>query len=55
MVATLTVAHGHTGVVVPRTGPALSDAALFGVAVLAVWLVRRALRRRFPPGPKARD
>ncbi|HEU0045749.1 hypothetical protein [Sphingomonas sp.] len=43
----LTVAHGHTGVVRPRTAPELSDLVLFAVAVLAVWFVRRALRRRF--------
>ena len=43
----LTVASGHTGVARPRTGPALSDFALFALAVIAVWLVRRALRRRF--------
>jgi hypothetical protein len=49
MLATLTVAHGHTGTAAPRTGPELSDLALFGAAVLAVWIVRRALRRRFTP------
>ena len=48
MYSSLTVAHGHTGVVAPRTGPELSDLALFAVAVAAVWFVRRALRRRFP-------
>lgn len=31
----------------PRTHPELSDVALFAMACLAVWLVRRALRRRF--------
>lgn len=49
MLPALTVAHGHTGVVAPRTGPELSDLALFAVAVAAVWLVRRALRKRFQP------
>ena len=43
------VASGHTGVPRVRTGPELSDLALFALAVLAVWFVRRALRRRFAP------
>jgi hypothetical protein len=30
-----------------RTAPELSDIALFGFACLALWFVRRALRRRF--------
>jgi hypothetical protein len=38
---------GHSGVAGVRTGPELSDVALFVMAVVAVWLVRRALRRRF--------
>lgn len=38
---------GHDGVIAPRTAPELSDIALFVVAVAAVWLARRALRRRF--------
>lgn len=42
-----TIASGHSGVAHVRTGPELSDLALFGVAVVAVALVRRALRRRF--------
>ncbi|WP_288457524.1 hypothetical protein [uncultured Sphingomonas sp.] len=37
---------GHDGHVAPATGPALSDVALFVMAALAVWLTRRALRRR---------
>ncbi|MBM6575883.1 hypothetical protein KCP91_05825 [Microvirga sp. SRT01] len=41
------VPSGHTGIVHPRTGPALSDIALFACACLGVWIVRRALRRRF--------
>ena len=45
----LTTASGHTGVVRHRYHPELSDLALFAVAVLAVWFVRRALRRRFTP------
>ncbi len=43
----LAVQSGHSGVVHPRTGPALSDIALFVVAAVGVWLVRRALRKRF--------
>lgn len=43
----LAVASGHTGVARVRTGPELSDVALFVVAALAVWFVRRALRARF--------
>ena len=39
--------NGHSGVAGVRTGPELSDVALFVMAVLAVWFVRRALRRRF--------
>ncbi|WEK43581.1 MAG: hypothetical protein P0Y64_01750 [Candidatus Sphingomonas colombiensis] len=41
----------HTGAVRPRTAPELSDIALFVVAILAVWLTRRALRRRMRKGP----
>lgn len=37
----------HSGVARPRTAPELSDVALFALAVAAVWLVRRGLRRRF--------
>lgn len=47
MPTTEQVASGHTGIAKVRTGPELSDLALFAVACLAVWLVRRALRRRF--------
>ena len=46
MIAFLSVASGHTGVPVPRTGPEPSDVALFLLAALALWLVRRSLRRR---------
>ncbi len=38
--------NGHTGTATPRTGPELSDIALFGVAALGVWFTRRALRAR---------
>ena len=37
---------GHDGVIAPRTAPEWSDIALFVFAVIAVWLARRALRRR---------
>ncbi|BCA62601.1 hypothetical protein HMP09_1835 [Sphingomonas sp. HMP9] len=43
----LAVQSGHSGIVHPRTGPELSDIALFVVAAVGVWLVRRALRTRF--------
>ena len=43
----LAVQSGHSGIVHPRTGPELSDIALFAVAVVGVWMVRRALRKRF--------
>ena len=45
--ALLSVAGGHSGTVHRRTGPEWSDIALFDVAALGLWLVRRALRRRF--------
>ncbi|WP_375380392.1 hypothetical protein [uncultured Sphingomonas sp.] len=58
----LAVASGHTGVARVRTGPEASDAALFLLAVLAVWFVRRRLRTRFrdrpdgrTPGRRSRD
>ncbi|MEG3084966.1 hypothetical protein U1707_15040 [Sphingomonas sp. PB2P12] len=43
----LAVQSGHSGIVHPRTGPELSDVALFVFAALGVWLVRRGLRKRF--------
>ncbi|WP_353205036.1 hypothetical protein [Sphingomonas sp.] len=42
----------HTGVPKIRTGPELSDIALFVIAALGVWFVRRALRARFAKRPK---
>jgi uncharacterized protein YneF (UPF0154 family) len=40
----------------PRTGPEASDIALFAVAAIGVWLVRRALRKRFlKRPPRAKD
>ncbi|MDB5709748.1 MAG: hypothetical protein JWL96_1818 [Sphingomonas bacterium] len=49
----MAVTPAHTGVPKIRTGPELSDIALFVIAVLGVWLVRRALRARFAKRPKA--
>lgn len=49
------VASGHSGAARVRTGPELSDLALFVVAVLAIWFVRRALRRRFAAKARAQD
>lgn len=54
MIALLSVAGGHSGVVHPRSGPEWSDIALFVVAAVGVWLVRRALRRRFARRPSDR-
>ena len=45
--AAAAVESGHSGIVHPRTGPALSDIALFVCAAVGVWLARRALRARF--------
>lgn len=42
-----TASAAHTGVPVARTGPAASDIALFAMAAIGVFLVRRALRKRF--------
>ena len=52
----LSVQSGHTGVVHARTSPEASDIALFGFAAIGVWLVRRALRKRFAKSkPAAKD
>ena len=48
----LSVTPAHTGVPKVRTGPELSDIALFGLAVAGVYLVRRAMRARFAKPPK---
>ncbi|MES2055875.1 MAG: hypothetical protein V4564_08060 [Pseudomonadota bacterium] len=37
----------HTGVPKIRTGPELSDIALFVMAAIGVYCVRRAMRARF--------
>jgi len=42
----LALASGHTGVATPRTGPELSDIALFVMAALGIWFTRRHLRKR---------
>jgi hypothetical protein len=43
----LAVTPAHTGVPKIRTGPELSDIALFVMAAIGVFVVRRALRARF--------
>ena len=48
----LAVTPAHTGVPKVRTGPELSDIALFVMAAAGVWLVRRAMRARFAKRPK---
>jgi hypothetical protein len=48
----LAVTPAHTGVPRVRTGPELSDIALFVIAVAGVYLVRRAMRARFAKPPK---
>lgn len=45
------LAAPHSGVPKVRTGPELSDIALFVVAAIGVFLVRRALRKRFMKRP----
>lgn len=46
MIPMILLASGHAGVATPRTAPEASDIALFAMAVGAMWLTRRALRRR---------
>jgi len=45
----------HSGAVHERTGPELSDIALFVLAVAAVAVARIALRRRFAKRRDKRD
>ena len=45
----------HSGVPKIRTGPELSDIALFVLAALGVWFVRRALRARFTKRDTPKD
>lgn len=47
LLATPALAAPHSGIVKARTSPELSDVALFVLAVLGVWFVRRAMRARF--------
>ena len=42
-----TAVFAHSGVVSARTSPEWSDIALFAMACIGVFLVRRALRARF--------
>ena len=37
----------HSGIIKTRSMPEASDIALFVMAVLGVWIVRRAMRSRF--------
>ncbi|MES1973937.1 MAG: hypothetical protein V4472_15880 [Pseudomonadota bacterium] len=48
----LAVTPAHTGVPKIRTGPELSDIALFVMAAAGVWIVRRAMRARFAKRPR---
>ncbi|PTS78150.1 hypothetical protein DBR17_12815 [Sphingomonas sp. HMWF008] len=49
------LAAPHSGVPKIRTGPELSDIALFVMAALGVWFVRRALRARFTKRDTPKD
>ena len=51
----VTAVTAHSGIAHPRTAPELSDIALFVMAAAGVWLVRRALRRRFAKARAAKD
>lgn len=42
----MTPTNGHSGIVRVRTHPELSDIGLFVLAIAAIWLLRRAMRRR---------
>lgn len=55
LIAALSVAGGHSGTVHRKSAPELSDLALFVVAGVGVWLVRRALRRRFADAAAKKD
>jgi hypothetical protein len=46
-VPSFAMAPVHTGVAKIRTGPELSDIALFVMACAGVWLARRAMRAKF--------
>lgn len=51
LLATPALAAPHSGMPKIRTGPELSDIALFAMAALGVFIVRRALRKRFLKRP----
>jgi hypothetical protein len=55
LLATPALAAPHTGVIKVRTGPELSDIALFVMAAFGVWLVRRAMRARFAKRDAPKD
>ena len=55
LIAGPALAAPHSGVVKVRTGPELSDIALFVMAALGVWLVRRAMRNRFAKRDTPKD
>lgn len=48
-------AFAHSGIPTVRTGPEPSDIALFVVAALGIWLVRRAIRARFAKRDRPQD
>ncbi|MDQ2877993.1 MAG: PEP-CTERM sorting domain-containing protein [Pseudomonadota bacterium] len=52
LIAAPAFAAPHSGHPTPRTGPEPSDIALFVLACIGVWLVRRAMRARFAKRPK---
>ncbi len=51
----IATAEAHSGVVRERTHPELYDVATFALAVVAVIIVRRALRARFAKRRKTND
>ncbi len=52
LLSTPAFAGAHSGVAGSRSMPELSDIALFVVAALGIWFVRRAMRARFRRAPK---
>jgi hypothetical protein len=48
LIATPALAQtAHSGATATRSMPELSDIALFALAALSIWFVRRAMRARF--------